>query len=290
MIKKDRKIIAVLLVIVIFISVPLGCSKKKDDEVSTTTTTTTTTTTRPTTTEDLDTTFAEDKTQKVYKGLYKDPKGSYPYKLATYSSSYDSSNTSRTANLSAAAKKINNVSIPENGIFSFNQTVGKRTVTAGYSTAKIIQDRDFVDGLGGGVCQVSSTVFQCVLRANAEIVYRTNHTLKISYVPLGGDATVQWNSTDFKFKNTTGTKIRLNMRCEEGKLICEVFGKEDVNVGNVEINISKSGEDYVLTRTVNGSVNYRTRSHYQQQKTTAPPTTKAPSTKKDTKAKTTKKA
>ena len=117
----------------------------------------------------------------------------------------------RTENLKVSADKINNICIPEEKVFSFNQTVGKRTVTAGYESAKVIKDGEFVDGLGGGVCQVSSTIFECVLRANVEIVARTNHTLEIGYVPLGGDATVQWKKKKKKFKNTLGTDLRLKM-------------------------------------------------------------------------------
>lgn len=283
---KYKKILATLLAILMVASISVGCAKNVEEAETEapTTSTTTTTTTKPTTTEDLNTTFAENSTKKVYAGLKKDKDGEYPYKLATYTTYYRTSDVSRTENLKTAVSKINNICIPENAVFSFNQTVGKRTLTAGYSTAKVIENGDFVDGLGGGICQVSSTVFQCVLRANVEIVYRTNHTLKISYVPLGGDATVQWNSKDFKFKNTTGTPLRLKMECSNGKLICSVYGKKNVDVGDVKINISGSGKDYVLTRTVNGKQNYKTSSHYREQKTTTAKktTTKKATTKKET--------
>lgn len=285
MINNHKRILAILLAIVMVASILVACAKNvENDEKSSSTTTTTTTTTKPTTTENLETTFAENSTKKVYNGLKKDKDGDYPYKLATYTSYYKSSDVSRTENLKTAVSKINNICIPTDAVFSFNQTVGKRTLTAGYSTAKVIQNGDFVDGLGGGVCQVSSTVFQCVLRANVDIVYRTNHSLKISYVPLGGDATVQWNSKDFKFKNTTGTPIRLKMECNNGRLTCSVYGKSKVDVGDVKINITGSGKDYVLTRTVNGKQNYKTSSHYQEQKTTT-----AKKTTNKAKDKTTKK-
>jgi vancomycin resistance protein YoaR len=93
-------------------------------------------------------------------------------------------------------------------------------------------------------------------------VSRTNHSLEISYVPLGGDATVQWNSKDFQFKNTLGCDIRLTMTCNNGNLTCTVYAKENVNVGDVKINIKKSDNQYILTRTVNGKQNYRTTSVY----------------------------
>lgn len=280
--KRNKNIIAVLLVLTIIICTVTGCTAGGDKEEETSETTTETTT-KPTTTEDLETTFKESDTMKVYPGLSKDSEGDYPYELATYTSYYRSSDETRTANLKAAVSKLNNIKIPDDAVFSFNQTVGKRTITAGYETAKVINGGEFVDGLGGGVCQVSSTLFECVLRANVEIVYRTNHSLEIGYVPLGGDATVQWNSKDFKFKNTLGCDVRIKMTCEGGKLACKLYGKKDVKPNNVKINIKKDGDQYILTRTVDGEQNYRTVSKYSKPK--PKPTTTKKSNKKDKKDK-----
>lgn len=282
--KRNKNIIAVLLVLTIIICTVTGCAAGGDKEEETSETTTETTT-KPTTTEDLETTFKESDTMKVYPGLSKDSEGDYPYELATYTSYYRSSDETRTANLKAAVSKLNNIKIPDDAVFSFNQTVGKRTITAGYETAKVINGGEFVDGLGGGVCQVSSTLFECVLRANVEIVYRTNHSLEIGYVPLGGDATVQWNSKDFKFKNTLGCDVRIKMTCEGGKLTCKLYGKKDVKPNNVKINIKKDGDQYILTRTVNGEQNYRTVSKYSKPKPKPTTTKKSDKNKKDKKDK-----
>lgn len=282
--KRSKNIIAVLLVLTIIICTVTGCTAGGDKEEETSETTTETTT-KPTTTEDLETTFKESDTMKVYPGLSKDSEGDYPYELATYTSYYRSSDETRTANLKAAVSKLNNIKIPDDAVFSFNQTVGKRTITAGYETAKVINGGEFVDGLGGGVCQVSSTLFECVLRANVEIVYRTNHSLEIGYVPLGGDATVQWNSKDFKFKNTLGCDVRIKMTCEGGKLTCKLYGKKDVKPNNVKINIKKDGDQYILTRTVNGEQNYRTVSKYSKPKPKPTTTKKSDKNKKNKKDK-----
>lgn len=282
--KRNKNIIAVLLILTIIICTVTGCTAGGDKEEETSKTTTETTT-KPTTTEDLETTFKESDTMKVYPGLSKDSEGDYPYELATYTSYYRSSDETRTANLKAAVSKLNNIKIPDDAVFSFNQTVGKRTITAGYETAKVINGGEFVDGLGGGVCQVSSTLFECVLRANVEIVYRTNHSLEIGYVPLGGDATVQWNSKDFKFKNTLGCDVRIKMTCEGGKLTCKLYGKKDVKPNNVKINIKKDGDQYILTRTVDGEQNYRTVSKYSKPKPKPTTTKKSDKNKKDKKDK-----
>ena len=282
--KRNKNIIAVLLILTIIICTVTGCTAggNKEEETSETTTETTT---KPTTTEDLETTFKESDTMKVYPGLSKDSEGDYPYELATYTSYYRSSDETRTANLKSAVSKLNNIKIPDDAVFSFSQTVGKRTITAGYETAKVINGGEFVDGLGGGVCQVSSTLFECVLRANVEIVYRTNHSLEIGYVPLGGDATVQWNSKDFKFKNTLGCDVRIKMTCEGGKLTCKLYGKKDVKPNNVKINIKKDGDQYILTRTVDGKQNYRTVSKYSKPKPKPTTTKKSNKNKKDKKDK-----
>ena len=282
--KRNKNIIAVLLILTIIICTVTGCTAGGDKEEETSETTTETTT-KPTTTEDLETTFKESDTMKVYPGLSKDSEGDYPYELATYTSYYRSSDKTRTANLKAAVSKLNNIKIPDDAVFSFNQTVGKRTITAGYETAKVINGGEFVDGLGGGVCQVSSTLFECVLRANVEIVYRTNHSLEIGYVPLGGDATVQWNSKDFKFKNTLGCDVRIKMTCEGGKLTCKLYGKKDVKPNNVKINIKKDGDQYILTRTVDGEQNYRTVSKYSKPKPKPTTTKKSDKNKKNKKDK-----
>ncbi len=286
----NKRIISLILCAVLIASAFAGCRVNNAGgiEEADTTELTTTTTTQPTTvttTEDTATTFPEDETRKIYKGLAKDTEGSYPYKIAEYTTHYDGSNVTRTANLRAAAEKIDDIVIPDSRVFSFNQTVGKRTVTAGYDEAKIIKDGEFVDGLGGGVCQVSSTIFECVLRANAKIVSRAAHSLEISYVPLGGDATVQWNSCDFQFENTLGCPMKLKMSCGNGTLTCTAYAKKDVDVGDIDISISRSGDTYSLRRTVNGKVNYTTHSKYSKPKTTTKKenTTKKKEKKKDKK-------
>lgn len=265
--RMKRKFILLLLSFSVLAGALAGCSSVPVAEQETTSQTTTQSTTA-TTTEDMKTTFKENYTSTIYEALKRDPDGSYPYELASYTTYYDAKNETRTANITASIKKLNNLVIPKGKTFSFNQTVGKRTVLAGYETAKVVQDGEFVDGLGGGVCQVSSTIFECVLRANLQIVSRAPHSLEISYVPLGGDATVQWNTTDFQFKNDSKTDIRLKVTAKNGALTCKAYGKKDIKIGKVKIDIKKSDQQYVLTRTVNGKVNYTTYSTYQKPKKT----------------------
>lgn len=278
-----KKVLAIALTAVMLSLMLVSCSETADvsatTESATVTTTTTTTTAR--TTEDLNTTFKEAQTGAVHPALVKDEDGSYPYKLSAYTTYFDSSNSTRTVNINNAVDRLDNLKIPDGSTFSFNQTVGKRTVLAGYQEAKVVVGDEFVDGLGGGICQVSSTVFQAVLRANLEITVRACHSLEISYVPLGADATVQWNTQDFQFKNNSGSDLRLSVTASKGKLICEVYSTDDISVGDVDINVSKDGSSYVLKRSVDGKVNYTTYSKYAKPKTTAAQTTSPDSDDED---------
>ena len=251
-----KKIIAVFCTAVLITSMLAACSNSQqasgNNVQSSADSASTTESTTMRTTEDLSTTFKEAETNTVYPALKKNFDSSFPYEIASYSSYYLSSNETRTKNIHEAVDHLNGIVIPAGKTFSFNQTVGKRTVLAGYQAAKVVQGDEFVDGLGGGICQVSSTVFQSVLRANLQIKIRACHSLEISYVPLGGDATVQWNSQDFQFVNNSNCDIRLIVTANDGKLTCTVEAKED--------------KSYVLTRTVDGNVNYTTYSKYAKPK------------------------
>lgn len=265
-IHKLKKAISIFLVLTIVCLLLAGCKGGANVDDASTSTTATTTTVR--TTEDLSTTFKEADTNYIYPALETDDSEGYKYKLAEYTSYYDSTNTTRTTNISNAVSRLNNLVIPSGSTFSFNQVVGKRTVLAGYQEAKVVKGDEFVDGLGGGICQVSSTIFQAVLRANLEIKVRACHSLEIGYVPLGGDATVQWNSQDFQFRNNTDSDIRLKVNMKSGALTCTVYAQDDISVGDISIDINQDGKQYILTRTANGSTNYTTYSKYSKPKPT----------------------
>lgn len=265
-----KRILTVLVALVLTATVLVSCSKDADtaaDETATTAPTTTTTTTMRTT-EDVSTTFEEAQTYRIYPALQKDSDGSYPYEVSSFTTYYQTSNETRTTNIKNAVAKLDGLCIPEGATFSFNQTVGKRTVLAGYEEAKVVQGDEFVDGLGGGICQVSSTIFQAALRGNLDITVRAAHSLEISYVALGGDATVQWNSQDFQFKNDSGSDLLMEVSADNGTLTCTLYAKGDVAPDNLKVDIAKSGDTYTLTRTVNGTVNYTCTSKYQKAKTT----------------------
>ncbi len=130
--------------------------------------------------------------------------------LATRTTSLNPGEVDRTHNVRLAASLLNGAVVSSGETFSINKRVGPRTAERGFRMAKIYASGEIVDGLGGGLCQVSSTLYSAVLRTNLQIVERKNHMFTVGYVPLGEDATLYWGSIDFKFKNTMDMPIRIS--------------------------------------------------------------------------------
>ena len=113
--------------------------------------------------------------------------------------------------------------------FSYNQTVGKRTIEAGFRNAAIYENGEVTDGLGGGICQISSTLYNAIVAADLEIMERHNHSFVSTYVPAGQDATVAWGSLDFKFRNNRDYPIRIVSNVSGGVASVKIYGlKRDV--------------------------------------------------------------
>lgn len=153
----------------------------------------------------------------------------FPDRLATFSTNYKASNVDRTTNLKIAANKINGTVLLPGEEFSYNKTVGERTIAAGFKEAATFSNGKVVDGIGGGICQISSTLYDAVVMANLDVTVRRNHQFVTSYVSAGKDATVVWGSQDFKFKNTRKYPIRITATVQGGVATIQIWGiKEDV--------------------------------------------------------------
>lgn len=157
--------------------------------------------------------------------------------LAAYTTNYKTWEINRSHNLATAAKRLNGAVVAPQEVFSYNKQVGMRTSAAGYLDAKVIVGGKYEDGLGGGICQVSSTLYNAVLLAGMEIVERSNHNLSVSYVPLGQDATVVYGALDFKFKNNTGYPVYIRAVTGGGQLTVNIYGdlayKKNIKVYSV---------------------------------------------------------
>ena len=137
-------------------------------------------------------------------------------------------NDAREKNIALSLHAFNGMTVAPDEIVSFNTVVGRRTEENGYETAKIIQNGEFVDGVGGGVCQTSTTLFNAVLLSGLEIVKSYNHSLPISYVPLGRDAMVS-SLNDLKFKNNTDGNIYIEARAidkgNQNTAVINIYGE-----------------------------------------------------------------
>lgn len=128
----------------------------------------------------------------------------------------------RTNNIVLSCAKINGTVLQSGEVLSFNRTVGKRTIQAGYKEAKIFVGQTVQNGLGGGICQTSTTLYNAGLQAGMKIIERHRHTLPVSYCASGQDATVSWGGADLKIKNTLGRPVKVRC-CVNGDLVMTAF-------------------------------------------------------------------
>ena len=165
----------------------------------------------------------------------------FPDLLSEYSTQYYASNRNRTTNLILAANKINGTVIMPGEIFSYNKVVGARTIAAGYKEAPIYVQGKVVDGLGGGICQITSTLYNAVVYANLEVTQRSNHQFVPSYVTASRDATVVYGALDFQFKNNRNYPIKIVCSVFGGIANFKIFGLKQENDYEVEISSYETG-------------------------------------------------
>ena len=136
-------------------------------------------------------------------------------KLGTFKTEFSKDATNRNINIQKAAESLNGVVVPAGGTFSFNESVGPANAASGYKKAQIFVNGRKSKGFGGGICQVSSTLYNAALDAGVEIVERHPHSLPVDYVPEGKDAATSYGSSDFKFKNTHARSIKIETKTTE---------------------------------------------------------------------------
>jgi len=132
--------------------------------------------------------------------------------------------SNRLNNIILASTAINETLLNPGAVFSFNGIVGERTSAKGYREAGAYAGGRLVNEIGGGICQVSSTIYDCVLHADLEVVARSPHGMTVAYLPLGQDATVAWGSIDFKFKNSSKFPIRIDITVSGRDLNVQLIG------------------------------------------------------------------
>lgn len=175
--------------------------------------------------------------------------GLFGDKLAAKTTSLSGSSYNRINNVKLAAEHIDGVILEPGDSFSYNQTVGQRTKANGFLEAGAYANGQVVQEVGGGICQVSSTLYYCTLISNLKITARTNHYFTVGYIEPGMDATVSWGAPDFQFQNNRTFPIKLRAYVSGGSLTVEVWGT-DVDGSYVKMDYSVSG----LTATTYRSV------------------------------------
>jgi vancomycin resistance protein YoaR len=143
--------------------------------------------------------------------------------IGHYTTYFNANNKNRSNNIAIAAKTLNNHVVFPGETFSFNQVVGKRTTAKGYLRATVIVRGELSEGIGGGICQVSSTLFNSVDRAGLKIVQRYSHSRNVPYVPSGRDATVSWDGPDFVFQNRYNQPILIRANAGGGTISISLY-------------------------------------------------------------------
>ena len=149
------------------------------------------------------------------------------YGLINYAiTNASSSSKARLNNIKLAMSMINGKRLAPGETFSFNETVGQRTTARGFRKATAYSGGDVTEQVGGGICQVSTTLFNAAVKADMEILERHNHSLTVAYIDKGKDATVDWDSQDLKFKNTSDDDVYICCYLTDDKRVrFGVFGK-----------------------------------------------------------------
>jgi vancomycin resistance protein YoaR len=154
--------------------------------------------------------------------------------IGNYMTFYRPSNKERSHNIQLAADAINNYVVFPGETFSFNKVVGKRTEEKGYKKAPVIVRGELSEDIGGGICQVSSTLFNAVSLKGIKIVERYSHSREVPYVPPGKDATVSWWGPDFVFKNEFSHPVLIRAKAQDGRMMVRIYTSDSAKIRRKE--------------------------------------------------------
>ena len=192
----------------------------------------------------LDVKEASVKAEDINKTLFADV-------LGKYSTKYMTSNKPRANNVELAARYVDGTILLPGDEFSYNNIVGPRTYERGFKAASVYENNKMVDGLGGGICQTSSTIYAAVLYADLEVTERHEHSLEVHYIDLGIDATVAYGTLDFRFKNNTTAPIKIVAKAGGGTVNVQILGTNENPDKKVEIKTDRISFTPHGTTTVN---------------------------------------
>ncbi|MEH7344627.1 VanW family protein [Bacillus sp. JJ1532] len=149
-------------------------------------------------------------------------------RIGRYVTFFNQGNKARSHNIALAAEAINNQVVFPGETFSFNRVVGKRTKNRGYMRAPVIVRGELAEDIGGGICQVSSTLYNSADRAGLKIIERYSHSKSVPYVPNGRDAAVSWYGPDFSFKNEYSLPLLIRARAAGGQIAIHIYSSDEI--------------------------------------------------------------
>lgn len=176
-------------------------------------------------------------------------KGAFPDLLASFTTYYGTGDSGRCYNIYLAAKSITETVVMPGETFSYNNLIGECSTRTGYRESTIYLNGELAKGIGGGICQVSTTLYNAVLRANLEVVQRRNHSLSVTYVPLGQDAMVSIGSSDFQFKNNRDYPIKVVASTGTGNVTCQIYGLKNSTEYEVKLETRVISKTATKTKT-----------------------------------------
>lgn len=177
-------------------------------------------------------------------------------RISKYSTNFSSSTAERATNISLATKSINGTLLMPGDVFSFNGVVGERTAQRGYQSAGIIVGDRLEQGLGGGICQVSSTLYNAILVTELMSVERIHHTFPSGYIPIGQDATVDYGNLDYKFKNTYNYPIFIEGLISNRNLYFNIYSNSTLTNRSYQITNEILQSTEPKTETIQDSTKY----------------------------------
>ena len=152
----------------------------------------------------------------------------FKYLLAEYSTPYDAGIRGRTTNLKLSAKLVNGEVVERGKVFSTNKAIGPRNAANGWKEAKMFMNGQVVNGVGAGICQCATTIYNAALLANLPIVERYQHSFRVNYVPPSRDAAIYQGQKDLKFRNNTKGPIHVQTLVKDGRFHVRLYGIEPV--------------------------------------------------------------
>lgn len=155
--------------------------------------------------------------------------------ISTFNTDFSTSTAARSTNITLATKSINGKLLMPGDVFSFNDVVGQRTASKGYQEAPVIIGNKVDSGLGGGICQVSTTLYNAAIRANLQTVERVHHTMPSHYIGLGMDATVDYGNIDYKFKNTLEFPVYIEASIDNRRIVFNVYSDKSLTVKTYDL-------------------------------------------------------